>query len=485
MTRPHLDLVPSWFVVLPDCPAAGPVADMLYDQATCATRHPSGRPWMLGRWPTAEFAVGVRGDTAIAVVGEHLLSDAALAGAAARVHTSGDLDGPARSWSGNFHLIASVSGRTRVQAPVSGFRRLIHAEVDGVTVAADRADVLAALTGAALDETRLAVMLLEPGAPYPIAGEPMWHGLSAVPPGFFLAVDGKGNHRLVRWWNAPEPAVPMAAGAEELRAALSTAVEVRTHGRELVSTDLGGVDTTSLCCLASRGPADVVAYTWAPLDSGADDAAWAQRTISALGNVEHHVVPSERTPFAFSGIGEQDDVPLDEPCAITLDRRWLVIADRAAARGSRLHLTGFGGDQVLGGSVAHLHTLLRRRPWTAVRNLRGYVALNRWHYPTVLRQLVDNRSYQDWLLRFAAEVTAPPSSSLGPSFYWAKPVRLPPWVMPAAATAVRDLIRHTAPGTEPLGNGHGQHQELADLGTIARMTRNLGVLARQRGITLA
>lgn len=482
MTHPNIDRVPSWFVALPDCPAAEPVAEILYGYADRVTRHPSGRLWVVGRWPEEEHASGMCGDTAVAVIGEHLLSGTTLSEIA---RSSGDLDESARSWPGNFHLIASVVGRTRVQAPVTGFRRVVHAEVDGVTVAADRADVLAALTGATLDETRLAVMLLEPGAPHPIAGEPMWRGISAVPPGFFLAVDTDGRHRLVRWWTAPEPAVPMADGAPALRAALSAAVEVRTHGRELVTTDLGGVDTTSLCCLASRGPAQVAAYTWAPLDPGADDAVWARRTISALGNVEHHVVPSERTPFAFSRIGEPDDLLLDEPCAVTLDRRWLVIADRAAARGSRLHLTGFGGDQVLGGSVAHLHTMLRSQPWTALRDLRGYVALNRWHYPTVLRQLVDNRSYSDWLLRFAADVTAEPSSSLGPSFYWAKPVRLPPWATPAAAAAVRELIRHAAPETGPLGRGHGQHQELADLGTVARMTRNLGVLAAQRGLTLS
>jgi asparagine synthase (glutamine-hydrolysing) len=489
VTHPCLDRVPSWFVVLPDCRAAEPVADTLRGQAGRMIPHPSGRPWTVGRWSEGELATGTRGDTAIAVVGEHLLSAEHLTHTAARVRALRDLDEPTRSWPGNFHLIASVAGQVRVQAPVSGFRRVVHAEVDGVAVAADRADVLAALTGAALDEARLAVMLLEPGVPHPVAGEPMWRGLSAVPPGFFLAVDTEGRHRRVRWWTAPDPVVPMAEGAGALRTALSDAVAVRTHDRELVTTDLGGFDTTSLCCLAARGPAQVAAYTWAPLDPGADDAVWARRTVAALGgaghHVEHHVVPAECTPFAFSGIGEQDDVPLDEPCAVSLDRRWLVIADRAAARGSALHLTGFGGDQVLGGAVAHLHTMVLRQPWTALYNLRGYVALNRWPYPTVLRQLLDRRSYRDWLLRFAADVTAPPSSSLGPSFYWAKPVRLPPWVTPAAVDAVREVIRRAAPSVEPLGHGHGQHQEVADLGTIARMTRNLGVLARQRGLALA
>jgi asparagine synthase (glutamine-hydrolysing) len=483
VSYPLLDRVPSWFVVLPDCAAAEPIAEALRTRATGEARHASGRPWLLGRWDDTATVIATSGDTAIAAIGEHLIPAADLARLAGRVHTLAELDPACRSWAGNFHLIASVAGQVRVQGPVSGLRRVFHARVGGITVAANRADVLAGITGAALDEARITVALLEPGAPHPLGGQPMWRGLWAVPTGCYLAVERTGRHRHVRWWTAPEPVVPMAEGAPAFRAALTAAVEVRTRGRELVTTDLGGFDTTALCCLAARGPAQVTAYTWAPLDPAADDMYWARRTIAALGNVEHHVVPSERTPF--SCLGEQDDVALDEPCAISLDRRWLVIADRAAARGSRMHLTGLGGDQVLGGSPAHLHTMLRRQPRTALRNLRGYAALNRWPYRTALRQLADNRSYRSWLLGFGADLTADPTSSLGPSFYWAKPLRLPPWVTPEAAAAVRGVIRRAAPTVEPLGHGHGQHQELADLGGLARMTRNLAELARQRGITVA
>lgn len=485
MPHPHLDRVPSWLVVLPDCPAAEPVATALRAHATCAASHPSGRAWLLGRWAEEQATIAQTGDTAIAVIGEHLLSSADLSRVAARVRDVADLEAPIRSWAGNVHLIASVAGQVRVQGPISGLRRVFHARANGITVASDRADVLAGVVGAALDEARLAVALLEPGAPHPIGGEPMWRGIAAVPTRCYLTIDGNGRHRHVRWWTAPEPTVPMADGAPALRDALAAAVEVRTRGREVITTDLGGFDTTSLCCLAARGPAHLAAYTWAALDPAADDVVWARKTVAALGTIEHHIVPSERTPFAFLGAGERDDVALDEPCAITLDRRWLVIADRAVARGSQTHLTGFGGDQVLGGSPAHLHTMLRRQPRIALRNLRGFVALNRWSYRTVLPQLVDNRSYRRWLLRFGAELTADPVSSLGPSFYWAKPMRLPPWATPAAAAAVRDLIERAAPTVEPLGHGHGQHQEIADLGGMARMTRNLRELAAQRGVTLA
>ncbi|HEX4862581.1 MAG TPA: hypothetical protein VFV02_00825, partial [Acidimicrobiales bacterium] len=129
MTRPHLDRVLSWFVMLPDCPAAEPIALLLQGETTCETRHPSGRAWLLGRWPEEEPTVGICGGTAIAVIGEHRLSATFLSGIAARVHTLADLDEPSSAWAGNSHLIASVAGQVRVQGPVSGFRRVVHTSV--------------------------------------------------------------------------------------------------------------------------------------------------------------------------------------------------------------------------------------------------------------------------------------------------------------------------------------------------------------------
>ena len=94
MTQPRLNRIPSWFVMLPDCPAAEPIAIALHSQATCVTRHPSGRAWLLGRWAEEETTVATCGDTAIAVIGEHLLSAALLSHIAAQVHTLADLDEP-------------------------------------------------------------------------------------------------------------------------------------------------------------------------------------------------------------------------------------------------------------------------------------------------------------------------------------------------------------------------------------------------------
>jgi asparagine synthase (glutamine-hydrolysing) len=478
------DAIPSWFVVLADCEAARPVGAALRERATQAISHPSGRPWLLGRWAAGTVTTGQAGPTTVAVLGQHAATSDQLARAAGRVQAVADLDRLAASLPGSSHLVASVAGRVRLQGTVTGVRRVFHARIGGVTVAADRADILASLQDAGLDERWLAVHLLEPPILYPLAGRPVWRGVAVVPGDHYLVLDGDGRFRSVRWWAPPEPVVAMAEGAPALREALSTAVAARIRGRELVSCDLGGVDSTAVCCLAARGEAKVVAYTAASPDPLADDVAWAARTVAGLGNVEHHVIPAEEMPLVYHGIAP--DEQLDEPCSATVDRsRWLTIARRAATRGSRLHLVGFGGDELLYGSLAHLHALLRSNPGIALRYLRGFAAKYRWPRGQVLRQLSDRSPYRAWLARVADSLTAPQPPLEEPLLDWGFQPRLPPWATPAAVGAVRELIRAEAHATQPLAKGRGQHRELETMRFVSRMTRQFDQMAARIGVTLA
>jgi asparagine synthase (glutamine-hydrolysing) len=480
-----LATLPSWFAVLADCDSARPIASALRDHATHEITHPSGRPWLLGSWADDAVTTAQAGHTKIALIGQHAVTADHLAEAAGRIGSVAGLDRLAASLVGSSHLVASVAGQVRVQGTVTGIRRVFYAEIGGTTVAADRADLLAGLLGAGLDERRLALHLLEPHILYPLAGEPVWRGIAVLPTDHYLVYGGGRRQSSVRWWTPPEPVVPMAEGAPALREALSDAVAARVRGRDLVSCDLGGVDSTSVCCLAARGEAKVLAYTAASPDPLADDEEWAARTVAALGNVEHHVIPAEEMPLVYHGLGALDD-QLDEPFNAAVDRdRWLIIARRAATRGSRLHLTGFGGDELLYGSVAHLHGLLRTSPRIALRHLRGFAAKYRWPRRQLLRQLSDSTPYREWLARVADAVTAPPPPPEEPLLDWGFQPRLPPWVTPAAAQAVQELIRAEVPTAEPLAPARGQQRELEGMRHVSRTVRQFAQMAERIGVTLA
>ena len=478
--------VPFWFMVLPDCEPARPIGAALQDQAAQAINHHSGRPWLLGRWAEDTISIGQAGRTRIALIGQHTVAAGQLAEAAGRVQTVADLDRLAGSLVGSSHLVASVAGRVRVQGTVTGVRRMFHARVADVTVAADRADMLARLLGLGIDVQRLALHLLEPPILYPLAGQPVWRGVELLPTDHYLVLDENARYQSVRWWAAPDPVVPMADGAPALREALSAAVAARTQRHTLVSCDLGGLDSTSVCSLAASGAAKVVAYTAASPDPLADDVAWAARTVAGLGNIEHHIIPAEDMPLVYHGLLTMDD-QLDEPCAATVDRdRWLIIAQRAAARGSRLHLSGFGGDELLYGSLAHLHSLLQTSPGIALRHLRGFVAKYRWSRGQVLRQLSDRSPYDAWLARVPDTLTSTRPPIEEPLLEWGFRPHLPPWMTPAAVQEVGELIRAEADTrVEPLGYGRGQHRELETMRFVSRITRQFDQMAARFGVTLA
>jgi asparagine synthase (glutamine-hydrolysing) len=477
--------IPSWLVALPDCDSAGSAGIAVRRHAAQEVSHPSGRPWLLGRWAEDAAVMGEAGRTKIAVIGQHAMTADQLMRAADRIRTVVDVDRLAASSVGSFHLFASVDGRVRMQGTVTGFRRVLHASIGGVTIAADRADVLAWLLDAVLDEQRLAIHLLCPPTLYPIAGQPVWRGVMVLPTDHYLVLDGAGRQRSVKWWTPPEPVVPMAEGAPALRETLSAAVEARVRGRDLVSCDLGGLDSTAVCCVAAHGKAKVVAYTAADQDPLADDVAWACRTVTALGDVEHHIIPAEEMPLTCDGLLTMDD-RLDEPCIVAIDRNsWLTIGRRAAARGSRMHLTGFGGDELLYGSPAHLHELLRAHPRIALQHLRGFIAKYQWPRRQAVRQLLDNRPYRMWLAQVTQNLTAPLLPMEAPILDWGIPPRLPPWVTPSTVDAVRDLIQAEARDVEPLSPRRGQHRELEGMRGVCRLSRQVAQMAGQIGLTLA
>ncbi|HVM00028.1 MAG TPA: lasso peptide isopeptide bond-forming cyclase [Egibacteraceae bacterium] len=461
------------------------MATALRPQAAQVVNHPSGRPWLLGRWDPETLVVGEAGRVKIALVGQHAVAAEQLGATAGRVTSVAGLDRVASSLAGSFHLLASVDGRVRVQGSVTGLRPVFHARVEGTTVAADRADVLARLIDAPFDERRLAANLLDSSAIYPLAGQPVWRGVSVLMGADYLLLDGEGSGRPVRWWSPPEPALPLAEGAAALREALWAAVDARLTGRDLVSADLGGLDSTALCCLAARRGGPIVAYTADGGDPLGQDVSWARRTVAALGAVEHHVIAGDALPMVYDGLLHTDDV-LDEPSAAAVClTRWLAIARPTAQRGSRLHLTGFGGDELLAGSPAHLHGLFRSHPRIALRNARGFAVQRRWSYREALRQLADRRDYRTWLRDVADNLTAPAPAIDIPSMDWGRPARMPPWATPGAVEAVRELIREAAQNVEPLSDRRGQHVELEAMRATSRMVRQLAQVADRLGFSLA
>ncbi|AQS70206.1 lasso peptide isopeptide bond-forming cyclase [Streptomyces pactum] len=475
------------FAVLPDCEEAAAAARFFRRPGTRVLAHASGRPWLIGRWSGTEITTARAGRTALATVGWCPADRQRLERQAARMRDLTELDALARSLPGSFHLVATHDGQLRMQGTASGLRLVFHARIGGVHVAATSADLLATALGSRPDTGRLAVRLLWP-VPHPLYETSVWEGVDAVSPEEALIVSADGHRvRRSRWWRPPEPTRTLAQGAPAVREALAEAVDVRTRPGGVVSCDLsGGLDSTSVCFLAARSDASVVAATWPGRDPADTDLAWARQAAEHLPKVDHVVWDAEGSALVYSDLLGIDDL-LDEPTIGVMDRsRVLQHLPWLAARGSRVHLTGIGGDHVAWCSEAYYHGLLRTRPLFAMRQLRGFRALWNWPLGATARALADSRAYPDWLAHSAGRLRAPmPETSVTAGLGWGMSPRLFPWMTSEAERLARRALLDAAARAEPLHADRGLHTDLELIRTCTRIIRQWERMAARAGLPMA
>ncbi|MET9572433.1 asparagine synthase-related protein [Streptomyces virginiae] len=440
------------FAIFPDSPAAATIAERTVPAlGNQILRHSSGRPWIVGHWLPTDVIAASAGHHRLALLGCTRIDTTTLRDTLGRARTLQELDALARSLPGAAHLVASVNGRVRAQGTVTGVCQIHYAQVDGTTIAADRPDLLAAMTGAGLREDLLARQLLTPMIPYPLGGQPLWQGTEKVPGDSYLELTADDAHRVVRWWTAPEPDLPLAQGAERLRDALYDAVAARTHRGDTISADLsGGMDSTSLCFLAGdRGPARLVTHLWGARDSANDDQTWAEQAAAALPGAEHLVTLPDDIPLWYEDLMTPTEDAEGPFAWIRTQAQQLAQVRQAAAQGSAHHLTGHGGDELFSALPTYLHTVARTSPGRAWRLTRSHAAMLRWKSGPMLRALADNRPYGTWLAAAADNLASPPPRNSRPDFGWGAGFRMPAWATRDAVETVRGMLREAA-STEPL-----------------------------------
>lgn len=474
------------FTVFTDREDAAAVARFFAHPGTRILQHASGRPWLVGQWQDEEIITARVGHTSLAVIGCCPIDAVELEHHAGRLRDLAELDALARSLPGSFHLAAALDGRLRMQGTASGLRLVFHAPVGGTQVAATRADLLAAALGTDPDEEQLAVRLLWP-VPHPLSEAPMWRGITAVSPQDALVISPDGRTvRHSRWWTPPEPVRTLADGAPLVREALATAVDARTRQGGIVSCDLsGGLDSTSICFLAERSPARVVASTWPGRDPADTDLYWAEQAARSMPDIDHVVWDADASPLVYTDLLGIDDL-LDEPTIGVMDRsRVLHHLPALAERGSRLHLTGIGGDHVAWCSEAYYHRLLRTRPLFALRQLRGFRALWQWPLGGTARALADSRPYGKWLADSSSRLRDPLPATVETSLGWGMPPRLFHWVTPEAERMAQQALREAAATAVPLHPDRGLHTDLEQILSCTRIIRQWDRMAARAGLPMA
>ncbi|MFI2667932.1 asparagine synthase-related protein [Micromonospora carbonacea] len=456
-------------MLLPDTDSAVPLARRLA-RGSAALHHPSGRPWLVHNYPAEQVAVSAdRSDRRLAVVGFSAVTPAGLSQAVRH------LDGPdrlARELDGSFWVVPSFAGRSHALGSALGVRRIYRARIDGVWVALDRADVLAEIGSFDFDETTRALRTIMPLV-HPLSEEPLWRGIEPVSPGESLTIEADGNrywHR--RWWTPPKAEMDRSRGAERLRDRLAAAVATRTNGGGVVHSDLsGGFDSTPVTYFASLGRARVVASTAYNTDlGGREDLVWARK---ALPGIEHSILSLEALPtfcLGFSEVTARFDEPSD---TIRAAPRIAAMIQAARSNGARVYLNGLGGDHLLSLMPAWDHTLLRRRPLTALRRVRISQLLEGATFRTAFLPLLRSQPYRAWFGRMVEtmEFRDPYRKATAMDLTWGQRIYWPRWLTTAHRAAVTTRLREIAGTADPLAPTLGEHAYLAVIRGGARVAR--------------
>ncbi|MFI0829544.1 asparagine synthase-related protein [Streptomyces roseolus] len=474
----------SWFVVLPDHEAVREAAVRLRAWAEQEVRHPSGRPWLLGRWESSEVTTARVGDHGAAVLGRHVLTETELATRLGAVAAPGGAERFADGWAGSFHLVLSVHRQVRVRGTASATRRVFTACQNGVTVASDRADVLAALSGAAVNVRRVAMRLLSPQVAHPFGEHSLWAGIECVPADQELVVDPGGRSRRTRWWRPPEAVLPMAEGAERVRTALQASLHTCKGAADVLSCDLsGGMDSTSLCFLAAGQSSRLATVRREAADPGNDDVLWAQTATGYLTDAHHLTLGDGEVPGWYADLALPSD-DWEEPYKDIRGRAYRrAMARRMAGLGARIHVCGVGGDELFGSSPAYLHDLLRLRPFLVLGRLTAHRATTRWPLAAALRALSHRGTFDDWVKGAADGLSTVPRRV---HLDWMPRLRLPPWATPEAVELVRDVLQEAAQWSwEPLSPSRVQHQTAQHVRTAGMSVRQVDRLMRSTGAGMA
>lgn len=360
-------------------------------------------------------------------------------------------------WPGSYSVVAARDGTDlTIAGDLAGqFPVYFATDASGFWFTSE-ATGLARGTNAGVDFSALGSHLLGLTNPILTGGRTVLDGVHQVEPESAVRVDLHNRlHRLDV--GIPACGMPsLESCADVLREQLLTAVRLRVEEcqEQPMSADLsGGVDATSLAFLtaAQRStPLSVFTYnsSVAPVKS---DLVRATAAADQNASFVHHLVEGTAAQSPFQKLAEAP--PADLPCTadVVFARSHLRFA-AASATGSRLHLTGDGGDLLAGPIPAYLADFAALKDYAALwRHSVSWARLR--NRPTALlirRSLhVGSQSPRQALLELASRLDRPRRPTASRRWedvvaYWDEPGAATSWLTARARRSVADHLRAQA-----------------------------------------
>jgi asparagine synthase (glutamine-hydrolysing) len=311
--------------------------------------------WVCGDWPDhhARAATSFDETEALVVIGPCSATDHELATLVGR-----DVpDSTVTKWAGAYTIIDARPDQVTIWTDPAGACPIYTVRDKGALIWGSSSRALASLTHAAVNEAWIVTFIANPRIE---TGDSAFSGVTMLPPGCRVVLTSGHVKELTQVWT-PRPRRRSEA-IDQLRATLTTGVQVRVE-RARPAVDLsGGMDSTTLAVLAAQHrPVMAVTVHPAGVTSGGD-LNHARLTAAAHPSMRHVLLPlaDEHLPYSnLNGLPATDEPAPSTVTWARLSAQLHLLADAAV----NCHLTGDGGDTLFLPPPVYLADLARRGRW--------------------------------------------------------------------------------------------------------------------------
>ncbi|MGH8909343.1 MAG: albusnodin/ikarugamycin family macrolactam cyclase [Egibacteraceae bacterium] len=447
----------------------------------------------MGTWAPSDLHTVEQRHGQLAVFGPCFASEQRSAEDFASALRHGDYEA-LTSWPGSYTLVVSDHDGIAVLTDLAGQYPVFATVAEHGVAYSSLARPLADWCGAAPDTDWLAAGLLCPGVAEATAGLSPYRGLRLLAGGQALRLTARGMKQWIFDLLPPDPTAHLDEAAEDLRVALTTAVRARMGVARRPTADLsGGLDSTSLALLAAvhaSGPLPAFTYH-NPLAPVGDDLAYAQRAVASEARLDHRILAGGAETMAYQGLvtaASSDEPDFGAPIAARTNARLRAVA----AVGSDLHLTGNGGDVVLGAPIAYLADLARPGDFgMLLRHCAAWATLRHRSPATLawaawrLRRTARSGALRDLAACLVRAEVRPPGQFERCVAWWTPPGPETLWVTARARRQVAEGLMDQAVTTEPdADQGVGDQVALHDLRVYAAGHRLDREAAAALGVSL-
>ena len=376
-----------------------------------------------GEWPESDINTATHPLGRVAVFGPCFATKELLHKKLEQAVTTGRPEVFAELPGSHAAVLIEPNRMTVVSDPV-GQAPLYYKELTDRTIVGSRPS-LVSNEGLEPDVNYLAASLILPGAEGRVFGEcSSFKGLRKLLGGQALHATVDGAHVNTYETLAPRANIDIHEAAKQLRQALDEAVASRVAlGHPLSSDFSGGVDSTSIAFLAARhlsGESLPVFFFKRPGKVDGDEQ-YMRRYLGLNQNMRLHEFMDDDVVTSFS-YDDFINTPRAEDLALAINvspNGWKFFDTYnkyIAAKGTKIHMTGDGGDEVLGVNTTYLADLANPRhivrflregmAWSRLRNSspvhvwKSMAALSHQDPAESLRRtaagLASGDNYEDW-----------------------------------------------------------------------------------------